>query len=129
MCQTRNYSEIYSCVCANGLSNKMKLNIEESVTIFIELKFKTKKCLLMTPATFELKKINANIDIHIYIYIYIYRCIQTRELGKSGKPVWKNLNGDLYVCIYIYICVCIYIYIYISLSLYIYIYLYIYTKC
>ena len=72
MCQTRNYSEIYSCVCANGLSNKMKLNIEGSVTIFIELKFKTKKCLLMTPATFEWKKIN------------IYRCIQTREYDGIG---------------------------------------------
>ena len=43
-CQTQNYSEIYSCVCANVLSNKIKLNIEDSVTMIIELKFKTKKC-------------------------------------------------------------------------------------
>ena len=56
MYQTRNYSEIYSCVCANVLLNKMKLNIEDSVTKIMEFKFKTKKCLLMTPATFECEK-------------------------------------------------------------------------
>ena len=79
-CQTQNYSEIYSCVCANVLSNKMKSNIEDSVTIIIEFKSKTKKCLLMTPATFEWKNNNACI----YLYIYIYRCIQTREYDGIG---------------------------------------------
>ena len=54
----------------------MKINIEDIVTITMEFKFKTKNCLLMTPATFEWKKINANI--------YIYRCIQTRENDGIG---------------------------------------------
>ena len=71
MYQTRNYSEIYSCVCLNVLLNKMKLNVEDSVTIIMYFRLKPKKWLLITPATFEWKKINANICT----YIYIYRCI------------------------------------------------------
>ena len=66
-CQTQNYSEIYSCVCANVLSNKMKINIEDCVTIIMKFKFKTKNCLLMTPATFEWKNMNANIYTYIYL--------------------------------------------------------------
>ena len=90
LCQTRNYSEIYSCVCSNVLLNKMKLNIEDSVTKITEFKFKMKKCLLMTPATFEWKKINASICTYIYTVIGIYKWENVMEMGKRGKPVWRN---------------------------------------
>ena len=65
----------------------MKINIEDIVTITMEFKFKTKNCLLMTPATFEWKKINANM----YTFIDVYKRENMMELGKSGKPLWKNV--------------------------------------
>ena len=81
------YSEIYCCVCANVLLNKMKLNIEDNLIMMMEFKSKTKFFLLMTPATLEWKKINA-----IYIHIGVYKGENMMELGKSGKPVWKNFS-------------------------------------
>ena len=69
----------------------MKLNIEDGLIIimeFKEFKSKMKNFLLMTPATFEWNKINANI--YIYTFIGVYKRENMMELGKSGKPVWRN---------------------------------------